>query len=347
MLYAEQLRFKQSGLLALLEKQGVEPARVEAPVHGPITGYRHKARLGVRCIGDEVLVGFRESFSSRVRRMDECLNLAPRLSALMVPLKAAISRLSIRERVPQIEVASGDEGVAVVVRHLEPLVGSDADVLIDMAETTDVRLYSQPGGYDSVRRLYPQSGSDLLSYSLEAFGLNLLFHPMEFTQVNPYVNRLLVQAALVNAGGLSGKRLIDLFCGIGNFSLAFARYGAQVRGYEGDISLTRRAKENAHRNGVSAQCEFYAKDLYDRDASEVGDADILVLDPPRSGAGDNLRTWAAGDVETVVYVSCKPETFATDARILHERGYRLERVGIYDMFPQTSHVETLGVFRRQ
>jgi 23S rRNA (uracil1939-C5)-methyltransferase len=349
--YPAQVALKERSLRAALEAQGVTPRRFAAPTLGPRFGYRSKARLGVRVVNGQVLVGFRESFSNRVGRMNECLVLTPALASLPGELKAVLSSLSAPERIPQVEIAAGDANTALIIRHLDPLTEADIGILRDFSRLRGVRIYGQPGGYDSVTAISESAMEPYLSYANPDFGLHYLFRPMDFTQVNMEMNRKLVRTAVsLLKQGASGpdEKVLDLFCGIGNFSLALAAEGFQVTGYEASAAAVERAGLNARRNGLAGRCEFEEKDLYDADVPLPGDANLLLLDPPRSGAGPNLGAWlrTTGALR-VVYVSCSPASFAADSAVLLKEGFELEQVGIFDMFPHTAHVETLGVFQRK
>jgi 23S rRNA (uracil1939-C5)-methyltransferase len=279
--------------------------------------------------------------------MTACLTLTEPLSDLLVPLKQLISQLSAPDRIPQVEVAAGDEDAAVILRHLDPLTEEDRQAIAGFSSMYRVRAYTQSGGYDTVAPASDRAAARYLGYQNPDFGLHFLFAPMDFTQVNLVMNRKLVQAAILGLGAPEGAEVLDLFCGIGNFSLPIAAAGLRVQGLEASASAIERAQMNARLNGLSERCEFAVQDLYDADCLNLGQADYLLLDPPRSGAGPNLPAWleSTGAIR-VVYVSCSPRSFAQDARVLLSAGFRLEQVGIYDMFPNTAHVETLGIFQR-
>ena len=344
--YPRQLESKEGQLRAALAAVGVTPQRWLPPRSGPRLGYRTKARLGVRVVGGAVLAGFRETLSNRVARMDSCCTLIPAFSALLAPLKKAIAELSAPDKIPQVELAAGDAGGAVIVRHLEMLNAADRRVLLEFAERSGVRLFLQSGGYDTVEEL-TAAESPYLGYANHDYGLYFEFMPWDFTQVNLRMNRQLVRAAMLGLDAPSGSRVFDLFCGIGNFSLAAAATGARVVGYEGAPDSVARARHNAARNGLAARCEFGVADLYDPGCTLAGGADYVLLDPPRSGAGENLRRWMRTLApQRIAYVSCEPGSFARDARVLKEAGFELTSAGIFDMFPHTAHVETLGLFRR-
>lgn len=346
-----QLRFKDQQLRQALQEAGVEPAVFAAPVSGPQLGYRRKARLGVKLLGSGVAVGFRESFSARVARLTACQTLVPELGTMLQAYRSLIEQLRCADRIPQLEVAAGDARVQVIIRHLTDLAPEDRAALAAF-ELRHPRhsLLLQAQGPDSIVDLSGGTPA-LLSYALPRFGLLFRFAAQEFTQVNPWINARLTADVALLARRSGANRALDLFCGIGNFSLPLARQGLTVYGLEAAPSAIDRARANARLNGLEDRCEFQVADLYDLERSAVlpGAADsapLMLLDPPRSGAGPNLLHWLTPKLQTVIYVSCNPRTFATDAVVLEQAGLKLKRVGIYDMFPQTSHVETLGLFER-
>ena len=345
--YAAQLALKQSALTQALADNDVQAVTLQAPVYGPRFGYRTKARFGVRVVKGEVLVGFRESFSNRVGRMSHCLTLAESLSDLIAPLKNLIQKLSIPQWIPQVEVAAGDGDTALMLRHLEPLADGDLQAIEAFGIAHRVRVYTQSGGYDSLAPASPAAAASYLGYRNADFGLHFRFAPADFTQVNLEMNRKLVRAAVAGLAAPAGSKVLDLFCGIGNFSLPLAVSGLQVRGLEAAAPAIERARLNAHHNALAARCEFEVQDLYDPGCLNLGQADYLLLDPPRSGAGPNLSAWLQNTgVQRVAYVSCSPASFAKDAAVLKQTGFTLEQVGIFDMFPNTAHVETLGIFQK-
>ena len=344
--YGRQLEHKQAILADLLCAEGVAPGRWRAPVSGPRFHYRYKARLGVRVVGGEPLVGFREGFSNRVARMTDCLTLARPFAAMLPDLGATIAALGEPDRVPQVEVAGGDRDFVIILRHLGELDEADLRALSGFEGRTGVRVFLQSGGYDTVQPLAADAPSSL-TYAVPEFGLCLSFLPTDFTQVNPAMNRRLVQRTLLALAPSPGEHVVDLFCGIGNFTLAVARLGATVSGFESAAGAVARAGINARRNGLAGRAEFAVADLYDARCPTLPDADCLLLDPPRSGAGPNLERWAdSSRLSRIAYVSCNPRTFAADAARLATLGFSLQEVGIFDMFPHTAHVETLGLFVR-
>lgn len=340
-----QLAHKQEQLLKALELNGVVYGELRAPVTGPKVGYRRKARLGVRLLHDQMLVGFRESFGGRIVKMDHCTALAAPFASLIQPLSNMLAALSIPDAIPQLETAVGDTGAALIIRHLQPFTAGDARILGEFERQYGIWIFTQSGGYDTVQPLNGPRDSHYLHYGLFEHGLDFEFSVTDFIQVNAHINAALVRSVLAALDVRSGETVADLFCGIGNFSLPLARRGARVVGYEFAQESVERAAHNARRNGLSERTEFHQADLHTAGADiEMPQISAALLDPPRSGAGPNLRHWLVPSLARVAYVSCNPVTFATDAKVLVEQGYELQQVGIYDMFPHTAHVETLGLF---
>ena len=337
-------------MLNALRRERVAYDELVQPVLGPKLGYRRKARLGARQLRSGLALGFRESFSSRVARLDACLMLDPRLGSLLTPLRECLDRTSIAAHIPQVEVAAGDTEIQLALRHLQPFDAADIDRLREFADRHNVQLLLQPGGPDSLSTLAGQTPPPL-SYALPEFGLCLRFGALDFTQVNADMNRRLVAdvVARITARVPRGEGVTDLFCGVGNFSLALARAGYRVLGVEGAHASVVRARANAQYNGLGSECEFVAADLYAPGVRLPPRAcTAMLLDPPKSGAGPELGAWvrAQPELRLLAYVSCNPRSFAQDAAVLASEGLHLRQVGIYDMFPQTTHVETLGVFTR-
>lgn len=354
--HTAQLRDKMGRLAVLLAEAGLDSTRDPAtgnppawltPVVGPRFHYRYKARLGARWVEDRLLLGFRESFGNRVVRMSECPVLAPQLTDALPELADVLGRLSIARAIPQVELAAGDEDAAFIVRHLEPLTPLDERVLQAFERPGQRAVYLQPAGPESLRAPVTGLSPAPLGYALPAFGLHYAFLPTDFTQVNPQVNRVLVETVVLALGLPSGAAVADLFCGIGNFSLALARYGYSVHGYESSPGAILRARANAERNDLGRAARFSVVDLYGSALPDLAGVRALVLDPPRSGAGPHLSDWLQSPgLERVAYVSCNPLTFAGDAVILQSAGFRLRTLRVFDMFPHTSHVETFGLFER-
>jgi 23S rRNA (uracil1939-C5)-methyltransferase len=346
---ADQLAWKQEQLLTLLESAGLQPRRLRAPVPGPRYYYRRKARLGVRHLADkqEVLVGFREAFGSRIARVGGCPVLVRPLAELLPALAALVNRLSVRHAVPQLEVAAGDDRKVVIVRHLESLTDSDRLELARFEAEQGIDVLLQSAGYESITTLQG-APPRLLHYRLDEFGVALAFGPADFVQVNARVNERLVRAAVSGLALRPADRVLDLFCGIGNFTLPIARSGTRITGLEASPALVARARHNARCNGLDALATFEVVDLYQCDAAAIGQGfDKVLLDPPRSGIGSALELLSGPRVERVVYVSCHAGSFVKDARALVGAGYAFSEVGLFDMFPHTAHVETMGVFCRR
>ena len=341
---ATQMAAKQDGLLQNLARIGrVEPERVLPMIAGEEWGYRHRARLSVRNVQKKgVMVGFRERRSTYVADMHECPVLPARVSALIDPLRALIGRLSVHSRLPQVELAVGDNAAALVFRHLDPLTPADHSALSAFAGQHGVHVWLQPGGPETAHAFEPADSA--LYYELPDFSLRLHFRPTDFTQVNHTVNRLLVARAMELLDPRPGERIADLFCGLGNFSLPIARRGAQVIGFEGSEELVQRARENASANGVVAQ--FEVMDLFAPNLAPYGRFDKILIDPPRQGAIEIVKLPALSAAR-IVYVSCDTATLARDAGVLvHTQGYRLAAAGVVNMFPHTAHVESITLFER-
>lgn len=324
------------------------------PIAGAPWGYRYRARPSVRFVAKKggVLVGFHEKRSSYVAVMDSCAVLTPKVSALLPGLKELIGGLSIRDRLPQIELAVGDGQTALVLRILEALTGDDEARLRAFADRHEIVFYLQTGGPATAALFHP-ADTPPLAYSLPDFGVSLRFSPTEFTQVNHGVNRMLVRRAMALLQPAAGERIADLFCGLGNFTLPIARSGADVVGIEGSQPLVERARANAELNGLAARCEFAVANLFEatpESFAALGRFDKLLIDPPRDGAAELVKSLPAAGADgpsRIVYVSCSPATLARDAAILvHERGYALRAAGIANMFPHTSHVESIALFER-
>jgi 23S rRNA (uracil1939-C5)-methyltransferase len=348
---AAQLAAKQAELRDALERIGrVQPVQWLAPLAGPEWGYRRRARLGARYVAKKgrVVAGFRERLTSYVAEIARCEILAPPVGALVGPLSDLLTRLSVRERVPQIEVAVGDETAALVMRVLAPLSPSDEALLREFAAAYRVRWYLQEGGVDSIRPL-DADVSRSLAYRLPEFDLELSFLPADFVQVNGAVNRALVSRAIELLGPGPESRVLDLFCGLGNFTLALARRAGSVVGVEGDAGLIERARANARANGIG-NAEFHCADLSVAPSGAAwlaGAFTHVLLDPPRAGAASVLAAVGALAPQRVLYVACHPGTLARDLGVLvHEHGFALSSAGVIDMFPHTTHVESLAVLER-
>ena len=330
-----------------------------APIRGPAWNYRFRARMSVRYVEKKggVLVGFHEKGSSFVADMRECHVLPAHVSAMLVPLRALVASLSIAKRLPQIELAigeshSGELETVLVLRILEPLSHDDEAKLAAFADAHRVVFWVQPKGPDSVRPLDANSPSEL-HYELPEFDVRLAFRAIDFTQVNPAINRVLVGRALGLLEIEPSDRVADLFCGLGNFSLPIARLAREVVGIEGSKAMTERAASNARAHGLEAKASFAVANLFEVGAAffeQLGHFDKMLIDPPREGAIAVVKALVAcGEAapRRIAYVSCNPSTLARDAAVLvQEGGYALRKAGIVNMFPQTSHVESMAVFVR-
>ncbi|MCX7138577.1 MAG: 23S rRNA (uracil(1939)-C(5))-methyltransferase RlmD [Proteobacteria bacterium] len=327
----------------------VTPGSILPAIYGEPWGYRHRARFSARYVPKKggALIGFREKRSSYVTDMTTCEVIPQRISALLVPLRGLIGGLSRPERMPQIELAIGVDTDALVLRILEPLSSADEALIRQFADDHRVQFFVQSRGPDTAVPFYPPHDG-VLYYKLPEFDLELGFSPTEFTQVNAAVNVVLVRRALMLLAPQSGERIADMFCGLGNFTLAIARSGASVLGIEGARSLVERAQSNAVRNGLSAAAEFRQADLFKIDQTslaELGRFDKMLIDPPRDGAAALINALSDDAPQRIVYVSCNAATLARDAGVLvHAKGYALTAAGVVNMFPHTSHVESIAVF---
>ena len=345
-----QLAIKQRALEdQLWHLARVRPETVLRPLAGPAWGYRYRARLSVRHVPKKggVLVGFHERGSSYVADMRTCLVLPPRVAALLLPLRALVASLSLRERLPQIEVALGDETLALVLRVLEPPTAADLEALAAGEREHALEIWLQPKGPETIVRL--GGAASTLRYALPEFGVTMPFRPTDFTQVNHQVNAVLVARAVSLLDPRPGERVADLFCGLGNFTLPLATRAREVTGIEGSQALVARARDNAAVNGLHERTRFEARNLFELELAAwqaLGAFDRVLIDPPREGALAVARALAADAhrPRRVVYVSCNPATLARDVAILvHEGAWRLRAAGAVNMFPHTSHVESIAV----
>lgn len=346
-----QIRAKQDTLLASLTRIGrVEPETVLEPVTESPWHYRRRARLGVRYVEKKggLIVGFRERNHSFITPIDFCHTLERRFAELITPLRECIAGLSCARRLPQVELAGGDEAAALVFRHLEMLTDADLHRLRALAEESRMQVWLQPGGLDTVAPLAPIEPPDL-RYALDAFGVGIEYSCTDFVQVNAAINRRLVSLAVEWLDPGPQDRVLDLFCGVGNFSLPLATRAGSVTGVEGAPALVERAARNAARNDLD-NAVFRVADLHDeRQVSErvEGPFTRVLLDPPRSGAIEAVRQLPHWGPDRVVYVSCDPATLARDANVIvNLHGYRIIAAGVVDMFPHTAHVESIAVFER-
>jgi 23S rRNA (uracil1939-C5)-methyltransferase len=353
--FAAQVAAKQRLLENDLKHIGkVRPDNIVPPLYGPTWGYRHKARLSVKYVDKKarVLVGFNEKGTRYVADMNSCEVLVPAVSALIAPLQTMIAHLSIRDKIPQIELAVGeavkDQSVIVLIFRIMEALSTDDEVLLkDFAEAHQVQVWTQTKGPETIKPFYPQNGAQL-QYSLPEFDLTYPFKPNEFTQVNPQINIVMIRRAMQLLAPKVGEKIADFFCGIGNFTLPIARSGASVLGLEGLANLVERANESATLNNIH-HVKFGVADLFkmtELSLAELGAFDKWLIDPPRDGAYELVKAITADYApKRIVYVSCNPATLARDADVLvNEKGYVLKAAGVINMFPHTAHVESIALF---
>ena len=347
----KQLVFKEQQLFDALTRIGhVSPAERLPALRADSWHYRRRARFAARWVPkkNKTVVGFRERSTTYITDLTTCEVLTADVAKLITPLSALITSLSVRDRVPQIEVAHADDAIALVIRVLSPLTDADLAHLREFVSIHGVELYLQPGGYDTVAKLDGEPKE--LAYRLPAFDATIQFQPTDFLQINARLNELMVDRAITLLAPGANDEVLDLFCGLGNFSLPLARRAKHVVGVEGEAGLVERARSNARRNGI-ANAEFFAANLA---AEDVGVSiwarrsySKVLLDPPRAGAREVLPIVAASGAQRIVYVSCHPGSLARDAGLLvNEHGFSLSAAGVMDMFPHTAHVESIAVFDR-
>ena len=345
----DQVEHKQQTLFDNMRHAGVEIDEVIPAIRSKPWGYRKKARLGVKFVKNKgrVLVGFRERSTPFLADMSSCEVLIPEVGAHFQRLVDLIEQLDARETIPQIEVAADHQHVVLVFRHLEPLSDKDTSLLTQFAKNTGLWLQLQPAGPNSIRNLYPLQQALYFS-PLENTDIKINFSAVDFIQVNSGVNQKMVAQALEYLDLQNSDRVLDLFCGLGNFTLPIAKVCAKVTGVEGDLVMVDRAKQNALANNIH-NTEYYSADLTNPDAGQawMGQTyDKILIDPPRSGALEIAGLIKKFNAERLVYVSCQPSSLVRDAKIICQQGYRLSHLGIMDMFPQTAHVESMAVFTR-
>jgi 23S rRNA (uracil1939-C5)-methyltransferase len=351
---AAQLAAKQRQLLDNLERIGrVVPEQVFAPLKGPEWAYRRRARLGVKYVHKKgrVLAGFRERAKPYLADIQRCEVLLERFARLPEHLAALVETLSLREKIPQVEMAAGDPGVAggysaaLVFRVMDPPTQDDLEKLEEFGRRHTVQIFLQSGGFDTVRPL--REGHAALSYSLDAERVTLEFGPVDFIQVNRDINVSMVKKAIELLEPTSADSVLDLFCGLGNFTLSLGKRARRVVGVEGDAALVARARANAVRNGI-VNASFHADNLFEpaHAGAWAQDAyDLVLLDPPRAGAAEILERTPQWRPRRLVYISCHPGSLARDAGILvGAHGFKLTGAGVMDMFPHTTHVESIAVF---
>jgi 23S rRNA (uracil1939-C5)-methyltransferase len=347
---AQQIHAKQRVLLENLERIGhVTPEAVLPALTDAAWGYRRKGRFSVRRVEkkDKTLVGFREQDPRFVADLSECHTVIPRIGTRIPALSALIDGMDARSEIPQIEFIAGDDTVVLVFRHLVPLSERDREALVAFAKTHDFAIFLQPGGIDSVHALWPEH--PMLAFGLPQWDVELQFRPLDFIQVNAGLNQKMIASALALLDAQPHERVLDLFCGLGNFTLPLARGAREVVGVEGDVGLVKRAQANALHNGID-NAHFHAADLAQdlRGHTWMREGfDRVLLDPPRSGADVVLKQLPLKGLKRIVYVSCHPASLARDAGYLvNERGWKLRAAGVMDMFPHTAHVESIAMFEQ-
>jgi len=357
-----QLTFKENVLIEQLESiAGLKHTNFHLlpKLQAKVLGYRRKARLGVRNVFKKggVLVGFREKNSGYIMDMESCEVIDQKVSSLIMPLREMLTSLGASSDIPQIEVAVGDppagvmgnNTIALVFRHLGDLIERDIELIKNFGLINGVEIYLQPGGIDSVIKISNDGKKQRLYYSLPAYSLKLGFHPMDFTQINGEMNIMIVDRVVEMLDLRDDDSVLDLFCGLGNFTLPIATKVNSVIGVEASQEMVERAKENASKNKIS-NVKFYAEDLYKLPVTKAwttGEYTKVMLDPPRTGAFEILPTIVSKKPEKIIYVSCNPSTLARDTKILHGNDYKLKSAGVMDMFPHTSHVESIAEFERK
>ncbi|MFZ4703835.1 MAG: 23S rRNA (uracil(1939)-C(5))-methyltransferase RlmD, partial [Candidatus Methylumidiphilus sp.] len=348
---AEQINIKQNLLMEQFRRIGkVEPEAIWPPLTGPLWGYRHKARLGVKWVAKKgkVLVGFREKASAFLAELHLCLVLHPQVGEHLQNLAALVGSLSIRDGIPQIEVAVGDKSAALIFRVMQELGNEDLAKLREFGQGFGFDIHLQPKGPDSIFALWPEN-PPLLGYALPEAGVEFSFQPTDFTQVNVEINRKMVNRVLETLDPQANDDILDLFCGIGNFTLPLARRAARVTGVEGGAETVARARQNALDNGLANLAFHVANLTQSQDDTLWANRryDKVLLDPSRAGAMEILAYAGKWSASRIVYVSCNPSTLARDAGILvNQWGYRLVKAGVMDMFPHTTHVESIALFER-
>jgi 23S rRNA (uracil1939-C5)-methyltransferase len=344
-----QIALKQASILEMMEHAGVKIDEVIAPITSHPWGYRRKARLGVKYVikKERLLIGFRERNKPYLADMQSCQILIEEVGQHLQDLMQLISTLDAKQSIAQIEVAADDEHCALVIRHLNPLSDSDIQELTRFAQASGFWIQLQPQGPDSITTLYPEQQS-LAFKPLADSTIRIDFRPSDFTQVNTEVNQQMVRQALDFLDVQPDDTVLDLFCGLGNFTLPVAQLAAQVTGVEGDQLMVSRARANALQNDIK-NTEYYVADLTRVDAQWAWlkkSYNKILLDPPRSGAFEIIQRIASLNPSIIVYVSCQPSSLVRDAKVLQQSGYRLTHLGLMDMFPQTAHIESMAVFKK-
>jgi 23S rRNA (uracil1939-C5)-methyltransferase len=348
-----QIAWKQKTLLEQLQHIGhVTPETVLPPLASSAWGYRHKARLGARYMEREerVFVGFRRKFRHSIADLDSCEVLHPAIANQLPALSALLTSLECKAQIPQMEVAVGDDHPALIIRHMVPLTPEDRVKILAFAQGSGVQIYLQPNPPEPITKLWPEDGVERLHYELPDFNIQMRFHPTDFTQIHLDLNRLMVKQAMTLLDPQPDESVLDLFCGVGNFSLPLARLAKKVTGIEGSQIMVERAYENAAHNQIT-NADFFAANLFELPVEAAWfkqTYDKILIDPPRTGAKEILEFIARFKAKKIVYVSCNPATLARDADYLvNTLGYQLRQAGMMNMFPHTSHIEAMAVFERE
>lgn len=344
----QQILHKQAVLLELLEQSTqTKPLQILPPLTGPEWAYRHKARLSVKYVHkkEKLLIGFRERNGRYVADLTQCLILHPGVGTKLEILAQLIQQLDITFNIPQIEIAVGEKNTALIFRHLKPLTSNDIARLKQFGTEHNFYIFLQPQGPNSITLLTPEQTSEFLNYTLPNYDLEFLFHPTDFTQVNPSINRKLISQALELLDLKSDDTVLDLFCGLGNFTLPIAKQCKTVIGVEGSEAMVKRAQMNANHNHIH-NTQFFAADLSLEQLDNRWQKPVtkLLIDPPRSGAAQITKILPKLKPKRLVYISCNPITLARDAVLILEHGFQLTSCGVIDMFPHTAHVESIACF---
>lgn len=347
-----QLKHKQKVMLEMLQHFGkAAPLEILPPLVGDNYGYRHKARLGVRFVGKkgDVLVGFREQNGRYITEITDCQILHPNIGNKITPLRKLITSLISLRVIPQIEVAIGDSKTALNIRHLKPLPLIDLEKIISFAKQQGLEIYLQPKGPNTIHKIWPENNDDKLSYYLPNHEIKLQFHPSDFTQVNPTINRQMINQAIKLLNPQPNDEILDLFCGLGNFTIPLAKHCKNITGIECSSQMVKRGYENASLNNIK-NADFYEFNLKE-DCTRCNwtkKYNKILLDPPRSGAAEVISKIKKFNPEKILYISCNPATFARDTgELVNSQGYKLEKIGIMDMFPHTAHMETMALFTQK